>query len=69
VALLRPSTGAVFVFSGWADAGSTLDERERTRLPGATDLRAAPRLDGCDDLELTTPVGTRTVSLAPGGGA
>ena len=69
VALLRPSTGAVFVFPAWADAGSALDTPERTRLPGATDLRAAPRLDGCDDLELTTPSGIRTLSLAPGGGS
>jgi hypothetical protein len=69
VALLRPSTGAVFVFPAWADTGGTLDTPERTRLPGATDLRAAPRLDGCDDLELATPTGTRTISLVPGGGA
>ncbi len=43
VALVRPSTGEVFVFDGWAPSTSDLAGRLVRRVPGATGLRAADR--------------------------
>jgi hypothetical protein len=45
-AVLRPGTGDVFVFDGWAAPGGTLDATARTRLPGARDLTAGPAPPG-----------------------
>ena len=50
-AVLRPSTGDVFVFGGWATAGRALTVRPTLRVAGATGLRAADRNgDGCPEL-------------------
>jgi hypothetical protein len=49
-ALLRPSTGDVFVFPGWAAEGEPVTVEARDRLPGAVAIRGEPGDDGCDDL-------------------
>lgn len=51
LAVLRPSTGQVFVFDGWATRGHDVSAPEAARLDGAFALRAAELdLDGCPDL-------------------
>jgi hypothetical protein len=49
-ALLRPATGDVFVFPGWAAEGAPVTVEARDRLPGAVAIRGEPADDGCDDL-------------------
>jgi hypothetical protein len=49
-ALLRPATGDVFVFPGWAAEGEPVTVEARDRLPGAVAIRGEPADDGCDDL-------------------
>jgi hypothetical protein len=49
-AVLRTSTGAVWVFDGWATPARALDPRLVARVPGATALRAARVAPGCDRL-------------------
>ena len=50
-ALLRPSTGEVFRFDGWATEGNTLSAVGWARVEGAVDVHASPRPGGqCDDL-------------------
>src|SRR5581483_3612976 len=51
VALLRPSTGEVFRFDGWATQDSSVSGIAAGRVEGAVRLEAAPRNgDRCDDL-------------------
>jgi hypothetical protein len=49
-ALLRPATGDVFVFPGWAGESEPLTVAARDRLRGAVAIRGEPAEDGCDDL-------------------
>ena len=63
-ALLRPSTGDVFVFPGWAAAGEPVTVEARDRLPGAVAIRGEPGDDGCDDLVVDLGSGaTATVEV------
>jgi eukaryotic-like serine/threonine-protein kinase len=49
-ALLRPATGDVFVFPGWAAEAQPVTVAARDRVPGAVGIRGEPADDGCDDL-------------------
>ena len=63
-ALLRPSTGDVFVFPAWAEAGDPVSVRPITRIAGATGIRATPARDGCDGLVVDLQAGgSRTVEV------
>jgi hypothetical protein len=63
-ALLRPATGDVFVFPGWAADGEPVTVQARDRLPGAVAIRSRPADDGCDDLVVDLPSGaTATVEV------
>lgn len=58
LALLRPATGELFAFDGWAGTGEDLAARPVGRVAGATGIRAVDADgDGCDDLEVTRPGG------------
>lgn len=64
-ALLRPSTGEVFRFDGWATQGNTLSAVAVGRVEDAVDVRAAPRPGGqCDDLAVDRQTGPPV--LVPG---
>jgi hypothetical protein len=54
VALLRPATGEVFRFNGWATAGRAVPALALGRVDGAVEIhaRAGPRGE-CDDLVVT----------------
>jgi hypothetical protein len=58
LALLRPATGEVFVFAGWAPAGRDLAGDRAGRVPGGFALRTAD-LDGdtCHELVVDRPDG------------
>ncbi len=65
-ALLRPATGDVFVFPGWAAEGEPVTVEARDRLPGAVAIRGEPAADGCDDLVVDLGSGaTATVEVRP----
>ncbi|HEX4820563.1 MAG TPA: hypothetical protein VFV00_10175 [Acidimicrobiales bacterium] len=57
-AVLRPTTGAVFVFDDWATANADLSASATAHAPGAVDLHARPRDDGCTSLVALFPDGT-----------
>jgi hypothetical protein len=58
VALLRPSTGEVFRFDGWATKASSVAAVVAGRIEGAVSLEAAPRNGGrCDDLAVVRASG------------
>jgi hypothetical protein len=58
VALLRPSTGEVFRFDGWATPAKSVAAVELGRIEGAVGLRADTRDGGhCDDLAVTRASG------------
>ncbi|HET6772900.1 MAG TPA: hypothetical protein VFH36_06305 [Acidimicrobiales bacterium] len=59
-ALLRPSTGDVFVFSAWADAGEPVTVSSTQRVDGGVGIRAEAGDRRCDRL---------VVDLARGGSA
>ncbi|HEX6420973.1 MAG TPA: hypothetical protein VFZ77_20895 [Acidimicrobiales bacterium] len=59
-ALVRPATGDVFVFPGWAEEGDPLTVASAQQVAGAVGLRAEPAGGGCDRL---------VVDLAGGGAA
>jgi hypothetical protein len=52
-ALLRRSSGEVWVFDRWAAAGEDQPARLLTRVRGATSLSVAPGRSGCDQLLVT----------------
>ena len=55
-ALLRPATGEVFAFDGWASEGADVTARPVGVVEGASGLRVADTDgDGCDDLEVERP--------------
>ncbi len=60
-ALLRPATGAVYVFSGWADTELLVAEPV-TVVDGASDLQGTP-VDDCSRLVAVTPDGVVPVPL------
>lgn len=63
VALLRPSSGAVFVFSGWGADGAGSEVAPTTHVPGATALEVH-RDGSCDEAVATDPTGAeRPVDL------
>jgi eukaryotic-like serine/threonine-protein kinase len=65
-ALLRPATGDVFVFPGWAAEGEPVTVEARDRLPGAVAIRGEPAADGCDALVVDLGSGaTATVEVRP----
>ena len=64
-ALLRPSSGSVFVFEGWADADNDLVATALTTIDGATGLRAEPNDDGCDRLIVESPDGDIPFAVEP----
>jgi hypothetical protein len=65
-ALLRPATGDVFVFPGWAAEGEPVTVEARDRLPGAVAIRGERADDGCDDLVVDLGSGaTATVEVQP----
>ena len=65
-ALLRPATGDVFVFPGWAAEGEPVTVEARDRLPGAVAVRGEPAGDGCDDLVVDLGSGaTASVEVRP----
>jgi hypothetical protein len=65
-ALLRPATGDVFVFPGWAVEGEPVAVEARDRLPGAVAIRGEREKDGCDDLVVDLGSGaTATVEVRP----
>ncbi|MGQ0521454.1 MAG: hypothetical protein ACT4PX_09940 [Actinomycetota bacterium] len=56
LALLRPSTGEVYAFDGWATDSTTVAGRRVGQVDGGTGLRALDTDgDGCDDLEVDRP--------------
>ena len=58
VALLRPTTGEVFRFDGWASSTNTVPAMPLGRVEGAVGLRAAARGGNrCDDLVVTRSSG------------
>lgn len=50
VAVLRPSSGSVYAFDGWATETTALDARPVTRVEGAVALRAERSATGCEQL-------------------
>ena len=73
VALMRPSTGAVYGFPDWPDGDHEIAATSLGTVDGATALHAADRDgDGCDDLVVTRREGdpvvlspSRTAPTAP----
>jgi hypothetical protein len=59
-ALLRPATGDVFVFPGWATEREPLTVAARDRLPGAVGIQAEPAAGGCDELVVDLGSGAAT---------
>jgi len=58
VALLRPTTGEVFRFDGWATQGNPMPAVVLGRVAGAAGVRAAARDNGrCDDIVVTRTTG------------
>jgi hypothetical protein len=58
VALLRPATGEVFRFDGWATQGNPIPAVSLGRVEGAAGVRPAARDKGpCDDIVVTRTTG------------
>jgi hypothetical protein len=59
LALLRPATGEVFRFGGWARPGQDVTAVRVATIAGAAALQTRRgRKVGCDDLEVTRATGT-----------
>ncbi len=58
VALLRPDSGDVFIFDGFAEPGHDLRATPSASEPGAVHLTAVTGPDGCATLRVTFPDGT-----------
>ncbi|MGH9111723.1 MAG: hypothetical protein ACRDZN_05425 [Acidimicrobiales bacterium] len=64
-ALLRPATGDVFVFRGWAAHDRPVTVAAAGNVGGSIGIRAQHRADGCDDLLLDLPSGSATTVAVP----
>jgi hypothetical protein len=58
LALLRPATGALFVFEEWASEGADLSVSPTRTIVGAVDVLARDRGDGCSTLVVVHIEGT-----------
>jgi hypothetical protein len=58
IAVLRPSSGSVFVFDRWATNVSDVSVPPITTVPGAVDLQTRDRGDGCTSLVAVRADGT-----------
>jgi hypothetical protein len=65
-ALLRPSTGDVFVFSAWADAGEPLTVSATERVDGGVGIRTAAGEQGCQRVVVDLAGGGSTTVEASG---
>jgi hypothetical protein len=59
-ALLRPSSGDVFVFPGWAELDRPVTVEASGTAAGSVGIRAHPSGDGCDELRVEQPSGLET---------
>jgi hypothetical protein len=57
-AVLRPASGAVYVFDSWATDGRDVSVAPTRTVVGATDVHARDSGDGCSTLVVTRPDGT-----------
>ncbi len=64
VVVLRPGTGDVFAFEGWARPGHDLTAAVLARVPPRSRLVSTHRSDGCDDLVAVGPGGSH-LDLGP----
>ena len=58
VAVLRPASGAIFIFDRWATAAADVTVPPITTVRGAVDLQTRDRGDGCSSLVALLPDGT-----------
>jgi hypothetical protein len=66
LAVLRPRTGEVFTFTGWATAGHEVQAPLLAQVPGAQTVRAADLdADGCNELVVERTAGAPAVLRAP----
>ena len=69
LAVLRPSTGEVFVFDGWAAEGDDRVAPLLGRVDGASTIRAADLdADGCNEIVVERVGAVPVVLRAPGSG-
>jgi hypothetical protein len=62
LALVRPATGQVWVFEGWAREGQPVTGRLVGSVPGAADVSAAdPDHDGCAEVVVARRAGSAAV--------
>lgn len=66
-ALLRPSSGQVWVFDRWPTAAADVAARPVAHVAGASALRVAPAPGGCDSLVVARGAAA-PVTVRPGGG-
>jgi hypothetical protein len=64
-ALLRPATGDVFVFAGWATHDRPVTVHAAGTVDGSVGIRAQGRTDGCDDLLVDLASGSATTVAVP----
>jgi hypothetical protein len=64
-ALLRPATGDVFVFPGWAIHDRPVTVHAAGTVDGGIGIRAQGRTDGCDDLLVDLASGSATTVAVP----
>ncbi|MGH9227024.1 MAG: hypothetical protein ACRD2W_25335, partial [Acidimicrobiales bacterium] len=66
LAVLRPRTGEVFTFTGWATAGHDVQAPLAGRVPGGQTVRAADLdADGCNEVVVERANGAPAVLRAP----
>lgn len=65
LAVLRPSTGAVYLFDTWPTGQDPVPPRQVATVSRATALAATPTDDGCDALGATGPDGSTAVATEP----
>lgn len=65
-ALLRPATGDVFVFPGWATHDRPVTVHAAGTVDGSVGIRAQGRIDGCDELLVDLASGSATTVAVPG---
>lgn len=60
VAVLRPGSGAVYVFDGWAVVGRDVVAGRATTVAGAVGISGEPSAEGCPTLVVVDQAGGRT---------